>query len=78
MGSRLAGKDLLGPPQPNGAPSEPGFLRPQRAALYIIGDKAQLKVSQESGWVGLREAMLPGPPQSWLALRIPSFLYHRV
>lgn len=42
MGSRLAG---MGPPQANGAPPEPGFLRPQRAALYIIGDKAQLKVT---------------------------------
>ena len=45
VGSRLAGRDMLGPPQANGAPPDPGFLRPQRAALYIIGDKAQLKVS---------------------------------
>lgn len=36
---------MLGPPQANGAPPDPGFLRPQRAALYIIGDKAQLKVT---------------------------------
>lgn len=36
---------MLTPPQANGAPPDPGFLRPQRAALYIIGDKAQLKVT---------------------------------
>ena len=45
VGSRLAGRDMLTPPQANGAPPDPGFLRPQRAALYIIGDKAQLKVT---------------------------------
>lgn len=36
---------MLATPQANGAPPDPGFLRPQRAALYIIGDKAQLKVT---------------------------------
>lgn len=46
VGSRLAGRDMLGPPQANGAPPDPGFLQPQRAALYIIGDKAQLKVTE--------------------------------
>lgn len=50
VGSRLAGRDMLAPPQVNGTPPDPGFLRPQRAALYIIGDKAQLKVS---GFVGV-------------------------
>lgn len=45
VGSRLAGRDMLSPPQANGAPPDPGFLQPQRAALYIIGDKAQLKVT---------------------------------
>ncbi|NWH65362.1 MTMR5 protein, partial [Geococcyx californianus] len=42
IGSRLAGKDLLGA-QHNGAASEAAFLRPHRASLYIIGDKSQLK-----------------------------------
>ncbi|NXD04304.1 MTMR5 protein, partial [Certhia familiaris] len=42
IGSRLAGKDLLGT-QHNGTPSEPSFLRQHRASLYIIGDKSQLK-----------------------------------
>ncbi|XP_038612156.1 myotubularin-related protein 5 isoform X2 [Tachyglossus aculeatus] len=42
VGSRLAAKELLSP-QPNGGPPEPGFLHPPRAALYIIGDKSQLK-----------------------------------
>lgn len=52
VGSRLAG---VGPPQANGAPPDPGFLRPQRAALYIIGDKAQLKVTGtgSQGQVGM-------------------------
>uniref|UniRef100_A0A9L0RZI8 SET binding factor 1 n=1 Tax=Equus caballus TaxID=9796 RepID=A0A9L0RZI8_HORSE len=44
VGSRLAGRDMLSSPQANGAPPDPGFLRPHRAALYIIGDKAQLKI----------------------------------
>ncbi|NXJ42809.1 MTMR5 protein, partial [Ciconia maguari] len=42
IGSRLAGKDLLGG-QHNGTPSEASFLRQHRASLYIIGDKSQLK-----------------------------------
>uniref|UniRef100_A0A8C3L5D5 SET binding factor 1 n=1 Tax=Chrysolophus pictus TaxID=9089 RepID=A0A8C3L5D5_CHRPC len=42
IGSRLAGKDLLGA-QHNGAPAEASFLRQHRASLYIIGDKSQLK-----------------------------------
>ncbi|XP_044796631.2 myotubularin-related protein 5 isoform X6 [Bubalus bubalis] len=58
VGSRLAG---VGPPQANGAPPEPGFLRPQRAALYIIGDKAQLK--------GVR----PDPLQQWELVPIEVF-----
>lgn len=45
VGSRLAGRDLLSTPHTNGTPPDSGFLRPQRAALYIIGDKAQLKVT---------------------------------
>lgn len=44
IGSRLAGKDLLGA-QHNGSPSEASFLRQHRASLYIIGDKSQLKVA---------------------------------
>ncbi|OWK03748.1 hypothetical protein Celaphus_00013668 [Cervus elaphus hippelaphus] len=58
VGSRLAG---VGPPQANGAPPDPGFLRPQRAALYIIGDKAQLK--------GVR----PDPLQQWELVPIEVF-----
>ncbi|XP_077770079.1 myotubularin-related protein 5 isoform X2 [Canis aureus] len=61
VGSRLAGRDMLGPPQANGAPPDPGFLRPQRAALYIIGDKAQLK--------GVR----PDPLQQWELVPIEVF-----
>nr|XP_004650468.2 myotubularin-related protein 5 isoform X3 [Jaculus jaculus] len=61
VGSRLAGRDLLSPPQANGTPSDPGFLRPQRAALYIIGDKAQLK--------GVR----PDPLQQWELVPIEVF-----
>uniref|UniRef100_A0A6I8PEK5 SET binding factor 1 n=1 Tax=Ornithorhynchus anatinus TaxID=9258 RepID=A0A6I8PEK5_ORNAN len=49
VGSRLAAKELPSP-QPNGGPPEPGFLHPPRAALYIIGDKSQLKVT----WPGAR------------------------
>lgn len=41
VGTRLAGKES---PQPNGGPTEALFLRQQKAYLYIIGDKAQLKV----------------------------------
>nr|XP_014348815.1 PREDICTED: myotubularin-related protein 5 [Latimeria chalumnae] len=42
VGLRLAARDTTSP-QPNGGPSEAHFLRQQRAALYIIGDKSQLK-----------------------------------
>uniref|UniRef100_A0A673CH29 SET binding factor 1 n=1 Tax=Sphaeramia orbicularis TaxID=375764 RepID=A0A673CH29_9TELE len=42
VGTRLAGKES---PQPNGGPSEALFLRQQKAYLYIIGDKSQLKDS---------------------------------
>ena len=45
VGTRLAGKES---PQPNGGPSEAMFLRQQRAYLYIIGDKAQLKVAEHA------------------------------
>ncbi|KAM5170842.1 myotubularin-related protein 5 isoform 1-T1 [Mantella aurantiaca] len=41
VGTRLAGRELLTPHQ-NGGPSE-SALTPRRAALYIIGDKSQLK-----------------------------------
>ncbi|XP_032738579.1 myotubularin-related protein 5 isoform X3 [Lontra canadensis] len=61
VGSRLAGRDMLSPPQANGAPPDPGFLQPQRAALYIIGDKAQLK--------GVR----PDPLQQWELVPIEVF-----
>uniref|UniRef100_A0AAQ6ALL4 SET binding factor 1 n=1 Tax=Amphiprion ocellaris TaxID=80972 RepID=A0AAQ6ALL4_AMPOC len=44
VGTRLAGKES---PQPNGGPSEALFLRQQKAYLYIIGDKAQLKVTKD-------------------------------
>lgn len=42
VGTRLAGKES---PQPNGGPSDALFLRQQKAYLYIIGDKTQLKVT---------------------------------
>lgn len=45
VGTRLAGKES---PQPNGGPSEALFLRQQKAYLYIIGDKAQLKVTSDT------------------------------
>ncbi|XP_055963058.1 myotubularin-related protein 5 isoform X2 [Sorex fumeus] len=61
VGSRLAGRDMLAPPQVNGAPPDPGFLRPQRAALYIIGDKAQMK--------GVRQ----DPLQQWELVPIEVF-----
>ncbi|XP_052017176.1 myotubularin-related protein 5 isoform X2 [Apodemus sylvaticus] len=61
VGSRLAGRDLLSTPHTNGAPADSGFLRPQRAALYIIGDKAQLK--------GVR----PDPLQQWELVPIEVF-----
>uniref|UniRef100_A0A2R9C2R0 UDENN domain-containing protein n=1 Tax=Pan paniscus TaxID=9597 RepID=A0A2R9C2R0_PANPA len=45
VGSLLAGRDAMAPPQANGCPPapDPGFLWPQQAALYILGDKGQLK-----------------------------------
>uniref|UniRef100_A0A8C9L508 SET binding factor 1 n=1 Tax=Serinus canaria TaxID=9135 RepID=A0A8C9L508_SERCA len=49
IGSRLAGKDLLGTPH-NGTPAEPSFLRQHRASLYIIGDKSQLKVTRPNSF----------------------------
>lgn len=42
VGTRLAGRES---PQPNGGPSDALFLRQQKAYLYIIGDKTQLKVT---------------------------------
>lgn len=45
VGTRLAGKES---PQPNGGPSEALFLRQHKAYLYIIGDKAQLKVTSDT------------------------------
>ncbi|XP_060044813.1 myotubularin-related protein 5 isoform X2 [Erinaceus europaeus] len=66
VGSRLAGRDMLAPPQANGALPDPGFLRPQRAALYIIGDKAQLK--------GVR----PDPLQQWELVPIEVFEVRQV
>uniref|UniRef100_A0A4W6EMM1 SET binding factor 1 n=1 Tax=Lates calcarifer TaxID=8187 RepID=A0A4W6EMM1_LATCA len=47
VGTRLAGKES---PQPNGGPSEALFLRQQRAYLYIIGDKAQLKGGKQDSF----------------------------
>ncbi|XP_076006714.1 myotubularin-related protein 5 isoform X3 [Genypterus blacodes] len=47
VGTRLAGKET---PQPNGGPSEALFLRQQRAFLYIIGDKAQLKGGKQDSF----------------------------
>ncbi|XP_069376147.1 myotubularin-related protein 5 isoform X3 [Paralichthys olivaceus] len=47
VGTRLAGKES---PQPNGGPSEALFLRQQKAFLYIIGDKAQLKGGKQDSF----------------------------
>ncbi|XP_054480213.1 myotubularin-related protein 5 isoform X3 [Anoplopoma fimbria] len=47
VGTRLAQKES---PQPNGGPSEALFLRQQRAYLYIIGDKAQLKGGKQDSF----------------------------
>ncbi|XP_019113408.1 myotubularin-related protein 5 isoform X1 [Larimichthys crocea] len=47
VGTRLAGKES---PQPNGGPSEALFLRQQRAYLYIIGDKSQLKGGKQDSF----------------------------
>ncbi|XP_074482084.1 myotubularin-related protein 5 isoform X3 [Sebastes fasciatus] len=46
VGTRLA-KDS---PQSNGGPSEALFLRQQKAYLYIIGDKAQLKGGKQDSF----------------------------
>ncbi|XP_026182707.1 myotubularin-related protein 5 isoform X4 [Mastacembelus armatus] len=47
VGTRLAGKES---PQPNGGPSEALFLRQQKAYLYIIGDKGQLKGGKQDSF----------------------------
>uniref|UniRef100_UPI003AAAC292 myotubularin-related protein 5 n=1 Tax=Centroberyx gerrardi TaxID=166262 RepID=UPI003AAAC292 len=47
VGNRLAGKES---PQPNGGPSDVLFLRQQKAYLYIIGDKAQLKGGKQDSF----------------------------
>ncbi|NXA15103.1 MTMR5 protein, partial [Sapayoa aenigma] len=60
IGSRLAGKDLLGA-QHNGTPAETTFLRQHRASLYIIGDKSQLK------------GVKPDPLQHWEVVPIEVF-----
>lgn len=88
MGSRLAGRDLLSTPHTNGAPPDSGFLRPQRAALYIIGDKAQLKVTggEVQGQVGSTglgmphslslvffQGVRPDPLQQWELVPIEVF-----
>ncbi|XP_076158897.1 myotubularin-related protein 5 isoform X1 [Alosa pseudoharengus] len=46
VGNRLAGKDSS---QPNGGPADT-FFRQQRAYLYIIGDKAQLKGGKQDSF----------------------------
>ncbi|CAF94656.1 unnamed protein product, partial [Tetraodon nigroviridis] len=47
VGTRLAGKESS---QPNGGPSESLFLRQQKAYLYIIGDKTQLKGGKQDSF----------------------------
>ncbi|XP_028304416.1 myotubularin-related protein 5 isoform X2 [Gouania willdenowi] len=47
VGTRLAGKES---PQSNGGPSEALFLRQQKAYLYIIGDKSQLKGGKQDSF----------------------------
>ncbi|XP_053270632.1 myotubularin-related protein 5 isoform X3 [Pleuronectes platessa] len=47
VGTRLAGKESL---QANGGPSEALFLRQQKAYLYIIGDKSQLKGGKQDSF----------------------------
>uniref|UniRef100_A0A3P8XFG0 SET binding factor 1 n=1 Tax=Esox lucius TaxID=8010 RepID=A0A3P8XFG0_ESOLU len=47
VGNRLASKES---PQPNGGPSEALFFRQQRAYLYIIGDKTQLKGGKQDSF----------------------------
>lgn len=85
VGSRLASRDMLGAPQANGTPPDPGFLRPQRAALYIIGDKAQLKVTRVgaqgrrglalgvSDHGGIPQGVRPDPLQQWELVPIEVF-----
>ncbi|XP_035280334.1 myotubularin-related protein 5 isoform X2 [Anguilla anguilla] len=46
-GGRLTAKDS---PQANGGPPEAHFLRQQRAYLYIIGDKSQLKGTKQDSF----------------------------
>ncbi|KAL4617971.1 myotubularin-related protein 5-like [Arapaima gigas] len=46
-GTRLLGKE---PPRANGSLAEPSFPRQQRARLYIIGDKAQLKGGKQDSF----------------------------
>ncbi|XP_041326202.1 myotubularin-related protein 5 [Pyrgilauda ruficollis] len=66
IGSRLAGKDLLGT-QHNGTPAEPSFLRQHRASLYIIGDKSGLG----RGCPG--SGVKPDPLQHWEVVPIEVF-----
>ncbi|XP_034721249.1 myotubularin-related protein 5 [Etheostoma cragini] len=47
VGTRLAGKES---PQSNGGPGEAVFFRQQKAYLYIIGDKAQLKGGKQDSF----------------------------
>ncbi|XP_066524076.1 myotubularin-related protein 5 isoform X2 [Hoplias malabaricus] len=47
VGNRLAGKES---PQANGGPAEPYFLRKQRAYLYIIGEKSQVKGGKQDSF----------------------------
>uniref|UniRef100_A0A3B3S7Q2 SET binding factor 1 n=1 Tax=Paramormyrops kingsleyae TaxID=1676925 RepID=A0A3B3S7Q2_9TELE len=47
MGNRLASKES---PQANGGPADTHFLRQQRAYLYIIGDKSQLKGTKQDSF----------------------------
>ncbi|KAF3859628.1 hypothetical protein F7725_022027 [Dissostichus mawsoni] len=47
VGNRLASKESA---QSNGGPSEALFLRQQKAYLYIIGDKAQLKGGKQDSF----------------------------
>ncbi|XP_078275779.1 myotubularin-related protein 5 isoform X2 [Rhinoraja longicauda] len=46
VGIRLAGKETLSL-QANGGPSDSHYFRQQRAGLYIIGDKSQLKGAKQ-------------------------------
>uniref|UniRef100_UPI00398E4CC3 myotubularin-related protein 5 isoform X3 n=1 Tax=Pristiophorus japonicus TaxID=55135 RepID=UPI00398E4CC3 len=46
VGIRLAGKETLSP-QANGGPSDSHYFRQQRAGLYIIGEKSQLKGAKQ-------------------------------